>query len=388
MTAAEAIQLTESATRDGVFVGRVWREGIGPALVMVRGGKLFDITSRELPTMRDLCEAGDPAATAKAAPGVEIASLNEVLAASASAKPAPVRLLAPIDLQAIKAAGVTFATSMLERVIEEKARGNPALADGIRHDISRLIGDDLSKLVPGSPEAMALKKALIEKGAWSQYLEVGIGPDAEIFTKSQVMSAVGFGADVGIHPVSQWNNPEPECVLVVNSAGQIIGAALGNDVNLRDVEGRSALLLGKAKDNNASCSLGPFIRLFDAGYGLAEVNTMDVSLSVEGPDGFTLSGGSNMSRISRPPLKLVEGAIGPHHQYPDGFVLFCGTVFAPTQDRDAPGSGFTHKHGDVVSVSNPKLGALINTVRATDQCPPWRFGVSHLMRNLAGRNLL
>jgi len=388
MKAAEAIRLTENATADGVHVGRVWREGVGPAVVMVRGGTLFDITSRDIPTMRDLCEAANPAATAKAAAGTPVGALKDVLAATLSGQPAPVRLLAPIDLQAIKAAGVTFATSMLERVIEEKARGNPALADGIRRDISRLIGDDLSKLVPGSPEAMALKKALIEKGAWSQYLEVGIGPDAEIFTKSQVMSAVGFGAEVGIHPISQWNNPEPECVLVVNSAGTIIGAALGNDVNLRDVEGRSALLLGKAKDNNASCALGPFIRLFDESYGLADVNTMDVSLSVEGPDGFTLTGGSNMSRISRPPLKLVEGAIGPHHQYPDGFVLFCGTVFAPTQDRDAPGSGFTHKHGDVVSVSNPKLGALINTVRSTDQCPPWRFGVSHLMRNLAGRGLL
>ncbi len=388
MKAADAIRLTDSATRDGVFVGRVWREGIGPAVVTVRDGSLVDITSRDIPTVRDLCETSDPAATVRAAKGAAIGKVSDVLAASLSAAPSPVRLLAPIDLQAIKAAGVTFATSMLERVIEEKARGNPALADGIRRDISRLIGDDLSKLVPGSPEAMALKKALIEKGAWSQYLEVGIGPDAEIFTKSQVMSAVGFGADVGIHPVSQWNNPEPECVLVVNSGGAIIGAALGNDVNLRDVEGRSALLLGKAKDNNASCSLGPFIRLFDQSYGLDDVNTMDVSLAVEGPDGFTLTGGSNMSRISRPPLKLVEGAIGPHHQYPDGFVLFCGTVFAPTQDRDAPGSGFTHKHGDVVSVSNPKLGALINTVRSTDQCPPWTFGVSHLMRNLAGRGLL
>ncbi|MBL8791803.1 MAG: fumarylacetoacetate hydrolase family protein [Rhizobiales bacterium] len=388
MTAADAIHLTESATRHGVFVGRAWREGIGPAIVMVRGGELHDITSRDIPTMRDLCEAANPAATAAAASGTALGRLADVLKASLSDAPAAVRLLAPIDLQAIKAAGVTFATSMLERVIEEKARGNPALADGIRRDISRLIGDDLSKLVPGSPEAMALKKALIEKGAWSQYLEVGIGPDAEIFTKSQVMSAVGFGADVGIHPVSQWNNPEPECVLVVNSAGRIIGATLGNDVNLRDVEGRSALLLGKAKDNNASCSLGPFIRLFDDSYGLDDVNNMDVSLQVDGPDGFKLTGGSNMARISRPPLRLLEGAIGPHHQYPDGLVLFCGTVFAPTQDRDAPGSGFTHKHGDVVSVSNPALGTLINTVRATDQCPPWQFGISHLMRNLAGRGLL
>lgn len=388
MNITEAIRRTEEAMRDGAFVGRAWREGVGPCVITLRSGRVIDITSRTIATVRDLCEAENPASLARSATGTDIGSLHDLLSAAMPPAKAQVRLLAPIDLQAVKAAGVTFATSMLERVIEEKARGNPALADGIRSEISRLIGDDLSKLVPGSAEAMALKAVLIEKGAWSQYLEVGIGPDAEIFTKAQALSSVGFGADVGIHPISKWNNPEPECVLVVNSRGSIIGATLGNDVNLRDVEGRSALLLGKAKDNNASSSLGPFIRLFDAGYGINDVNTMEVSLEVDGPDGFHLTGGSNMTRISRPPLKLVEGTIGAHHQYPDGFVLFCGTVFAPTQDRDAPGSGFTHKHGDVVSVSNPKIGALINTVRATDHCPPWQFGVSHLMRNLAERGLL
>jgi fumarylacetoacetate (FAA) hydrolase family protein len=229
---------------------------------------------------------------------------------------------------------------------------------------------------------------LIEKKSWSQYLEVGIGPDAEIFTKSQVMSAVGFGADIGIHPMSSWNNPEPEAVIVSNSKGKIIGATLGNDVNLRDVEGRSALLLGKAKDNNASCALGPFIRLFDESFSLDDVNAMDIALEVEDDDGFHLAGGSNMKRISRSPASLAKATLNQHHQYPDGFVLFCGTVFAPTQDRDGKGQGFTHKHGDHVSVSNPLIGALHNVVRSTDQCAPWTFGVSHLMRNLAGRGLL
>jgi fumarylacetoacetate (FAA) hydrolase family protein len=273
-------------------------------------------------------------------------------------------------------------------VIEEKARGDATLAEAIRADITRLIGDDLSKLVPGSPEAMALKQSLIEKKSWSQYLEVGIGPDPEIFTKAQVMSAVGFGADVGIHPVSSWNNPEPEAVIVSNSQGKIVGATLGNDVNLRDVEGRSALLLGKAKDNNASAALGPFIRFFDETFSIEDINTLDITLEVEHDDGFHLKGASTMRKISRSPESIAKATLNQHHQYPDGFVLYCGTLFAPTQDRSAKGQGFTHKFGDNVSVANPKLGVLYNTVRSTDQCHPWSFGVSHLMRNLAERGLL
>src|SRR5690606_27366505 len=106
-------------------------------------------------------------------------------------------------------------------------------------------------------------------GVWSQYLEVAIGKDAEIFTKTQPMASVGFGAQIGIHPESHWNNPEPEVVLAVARTGKIRGATLGNDVNLRDYEGRSALLLGEAKDQNASCAIGPFIRLFDETFSLA-----------------------------------------------------------------------------------------------------------------------
>ena len=384
MDKARAIADTVSALADGCFVGRMWREGHGPCVVAIRKGRVIDITSKATPTMRDLCELENPASCAREADGDDVGDVADLLSGAAK----NLCLLAPIDLQAIKAAGVTFASSMLERVIEEKARGDAALADGIRADIMQAIGDDLSKLVPGSPEAMALKQSLIARGAWSQYLEVGIGPDAEIFTKSQVMSAVGFGADVGIHPVSSWNNPEPEAVLVVSSTGRIVGAALGNDVNLRDVEGRSALLLSKAKDNNASCALGPFIRLFDDGFGIDDVNGLDIKLEVDGDNGFHLQGSSNMRKISRKPEALAAATLNQHHQYPDGFVLFCGTVFAPTQDRDGRGQGFTHHHGDRVTVANPKLGVLFNVVRSTDQCPPWNFGVSHLMRNLAGRGLL
>jgi fumarylacetoacetate (FAA) hydrolase family protein len=384
MKHAKAVASTLSALQKGSFAGRVWRDGVGPCVVAVRGNRVFDITSKRLPTMRDLCETVDAATMLAKMPGEDLCSVEDLL----NAKTSDIKLLAPIDLQAVKAAGVTFASSMLERVIEEKARGDASLAEAIRADITRLIGNDLSKLVPGSAEAMALKQSLIEKKSWSQYLEVGIGPDPEIFTKSQVMSAVGFGADVGVHPMSSWNNPEPEAVIVSNSRGQLVGATLGNDVNLRDVEGRSALLLSKAKDNNASCALGPFIRFFDDSFSIEDVKAMDITLEVEHEDGFHLKGASNMRKISRSPESLAKSTLNKHHQYPDGFVLFCGTVFAPTQDRGEKGQGFTHKHGDKVSVANPLLGVLFNTVRSTDQCAPWEFGASHLMRNLAGRGLL
>jgi fumarylacetoacetate (FAA) hydrolase family protein len=297
-------------------------------------------------------------------------------------------LLAPIDLQAVKASGVTFVVSLLERVIEEQAKGSPEKAASIRNDIHALIGHDLSKLVPGSPQAMQIKQALIAKGVWSQYLEVGIGPDAEIFTKSQPMSAVGPGADIGILSTSTWNNPEPEIAVVVASTGRIVGATLGNDVNLRDVEGRSALLLGKAKDNNASCALGPFIRLFGDGFTLDDVKQAEIRLTVDGPEGYRLEGASSMSQISRSPESLVNAAMGVNHQYPDGFVLFLGTMFAPIQDRDVAGQGFTHKIDDLVSIESTFLGRLVNRVRHCDDCPPWVFGASHLMRSLASRKLL
>ena len=372
------------------LVGRVWRPDVeGPSVCVVRGEDVLDI-SGAFPTMRDLCEQDNPAAAARAAAGERIGTLADILANSleATRNAALPFLIAPVDLQAIKAAGVTFATSMLERVIEEKARGDALAAAEIRREITRLIGDDLSKLKPGSAQAMELKSVLMAKGAWSQYLEVGIGPDAEIFTKAQPMAAVGFGAQAGIHRISTWNNPEPEVVLCVTSTGRIVGATLGNDVNLRDVEGRSALLLGKAKDNNASCALGPFLRLFDASFSLDDVRNAEVTLAVEGEDGFHMAGGSSMAKISRDPADLVAQMIGVHHQYADGAVLFCGTMFAPIADRDAPGKGFTHKIGDIVRVSTPKLGTLINIMQFSDQCAPWVFGTSHLMRNLAARHLI
>ncbi|WPE19027.1 fumarylacetoacetate hydrolase family protein [Shinella zoogloeoides] len=375
----------------GTFVGRVWRPDVqGPAVVALRDGKLYDITSGAAPTMRDLLEADDPAAIVRAAGGEDLGALDAVLEASVegAGNVSRLHLLAPCDLQAVKACGVTFARSMIERVIEEKAAGDPALAEKMRTRVTAIIGDSLRDLKAGSEAAAKVKAALIEEGVWSQYLEVGIGPDAEVFTKAPVLAAVGWGASVGLHPVSRWNNPEPEVVLAVDSAGRVKGATIGNDVNLRDVEGRSALLLGKAKDNNASAAIGPFIRLFDETYSIEDVRKADLDLLIEGEDGFVLKGRSTMREISRDPLDLVSQTIGRHHQYPDGFMLFMGTLFAPVEDRDAPGQGFTHKMGDRVTISNAELGALVNTVRLSTECPPWTFGVSALMRNLSSRGLL
>eukprot|EP01037_Dinobryon_pediforme_P020467 gene20467-21098_t len=379
---------TDSAA--AILVGRAWRPGIGPSVVTVRDGIVVDITSRQIATSRDITESADPVGLVKDAGGTAIGSVADLLANSddGTRDVGNPWLLAPVDLQAVKAAGVTFVVSLLERVIEEQARGAPERAAGIRADILTLIGTDLSRLVPGSDEAMRLKQLLIERGAWSQYLEVGIGPDAEIFTKAQPLSAVGTGATVGLHPVSTWNNPEPEVVIVVNSAGKIIGATLGNDVNLRDVEGRSALLLGKAKDNNASAAIGPFIRLFDAGFTLADVKSAEVSLEVLGPGGYRLAGTSRMAEIARPPEAIAAAAIGAHHQYPDGLVLYLGTMFAPADDRHAPGKGFTHEIGDVVRISTPRLGTLANRVGLSTEVAPWTLGAAALMRTLAGRGLL
>jgi len=389
LDAATAFALPDDHER-AVLVGRVWRpDRDGPSLIAVRGVEAVDI-SGAAPTMRDLCEAPMPAALSLDAKGEPIGLVADILANTPRDKRDASKpwLLAPIDLQAIKAAGVTFAVSMLERVIEEKARGAPDQAASIRAEIGDLIGDDLARLKPGSAEAMALKQLLIDKGMWSQYLEVGIGPDAEIFTKAPPMAAVGHLAEIGVHPNSSWNNPEPEIVLVAASSGAIVGATLGNDVNLRDFEGRSALLLGKAKDNNASAAIGPFIRLFDKGFSLDDVRKAQVDLTVEGEDGYRLDGGSAMSKISRDPADLMAAAIGKDHQYPDGVVLYLGTMFAPVADRDHKGHGFTHKTGDIVTVSSPKLGRLSNRVVSTRDAEPWTFGTAALMRNLAKRRLI
>ncbi len=381
--------LTDLIEDTGLYAGRVWRPGIGPAVVTLRKGRVIDVTCREVPTLRDLLERSDAADWLRAAQGSDIGPLAEIEEASRTAQGADaLRLLAPNDLQAIKACGVTFARSMIERVIEERAAGDPARAEAIRAKVSQVIGDSLRDLVPGSEEAARVKSLLQAEELWSQYLEVGIGPDAEVFTKAQPLSAVGHGADVGLHPVSQWNNPEPEIVLACNSQAQIMGAALGNDVNLRDVEGRSALLLGKAKDNNAAAAIGPFIRLFDAGFTLDHVRAAEVSLRVEGQDGFVLSGHSSMREISRDPADLVAQTCGAHHQYPDGFMLYLGTMFAPIEDRGAKGAGFTHHEGDLVTISAPGLGALVNRVTLSTKAPPWTFGAADLMRNLAGRGLM
>ncbi|WP_299627931.1 fumarylacetoacetate hydrolase family protein [uncultured Tateyamaria sp.] len=374
----------------GTFVGRIWRPDCnGPAVVVRRGNRLIDITSPALPTMHALLECDNPAAAANDASGEDLGTLSEI-ADNSTVNPDVQQpyLLAPPDLQPVKASGVTFVSSMLERVIEEKANGDPAKADALRQTCTAILGPSLLAIEPGSEKAAALKDALMAEGVWSQYLEVGIGPDAEVFSKAQPMSAVGWGARVGLHPMSTWNNPEPEITLAMDSQGRIKGACLGNDVNLRDVEGRSALLLSKAKDNNASCALGPMLRLFDDSYGMDDVRRAELTLMVTGEDGFVLRGHSSMSEISRDPEDLVRQTFGAHHQYPDGFFLMLGTLFAPTQDRDAPGAGFTHKLGDVVEIANDQLGTLRNSVHLSTQCPPWTFGTNALMRNLAHRNLI
>lgn len=373
----------------GALAGRVFRPGLGPSVAAIRDGDVIDV-SRAFATMRDLCETPDPASALRAARGESLGPLDPILANADPARRDTEKpwLLAPVDLHAIKAAGVTFAISMLERVIEERARGDLGKAAAIRAEMTALIGDDLARLKPGSAEAQKLKDHLVAIGAWSQYLEVGIGPDAEIFTKAQPMSAVGTGMEAGLHPISHWNNPEPEIVLVVASRGAIVGATLGNDVNLRDVEGRSALLLSKAKDNNASTALGPLLRFFDTTFSLDDVRGAEVTLKVEGEDGFVLDGASSLTKISRDPADLVQQLIGPHHHYPDGAVLFLGTLFAPIKDRGAPGKGFTHHMGDVVTIATPKLGRLVNRMRRSTECEPWSYGLRALMADLSRRGLL
>ncbi|WP_200947641.1 fumarylacetoacetate hydrolase family protein [Acidovorax sp. Root568] len=386
-----ALQVLPDDGLQGTLVGRVWVPNgavPGPAVVALRPEGVFDL-SAHYPTMSTLLDTLAPAEAARSATGQYLCSVEDLLANSLPGARDTSRpwLLAPCDLQVVKAAGVTFAASLIERVIEEQARGDATRAQGLRSQVIGLIGQNLADIRPGSPEAMRLKALLQDKGLWSQYLEVGIGPDAEVFTKAPVLASVGCGDDIGIRSDSAWNNPEPEVVLAVNSRGQIVGATLGNDVNLRDIEGRSALLLGKAKDNNASCALGPFIRLFDASFGLEQVRNETVHLRVAGADGFELRGINTMASISRDPTDLVAQTLAAH-QYPDGFMLFLGTLFAPIEDRGQPGGGFTHHLGDLVSIQSAWLGGLHNRVAHSEAAPPWRFGLRAFMANLAQRGLL
>jgi fumarylacetoacetate (FAA) hydrolase family protein len=380
----------------GTLIGRAWIPSLastvgGPCVVALRPEGVFDLTEMA-PTISSLPELPDPLHTVRQAKGRFVGSLEHLLectAAGAAISDAQAPFfLAPCDLQVIKAAGVTFAGSLIERVIEERAKGDPQGAGLVREQIVGLLGDTLANIRPGSTEALRIKALLIEKGLWSQYLEVGIGPDAEVFTKAPVLSALGTGADIGLHPKSAWNNPEPEIVLAINSRGEVRAATLGNDVNLRDFEGRSALLLGKAKDNNGSCAIGPVLRLFDETFSLDDVRRATLTLHVHGEDGFELHGASAMDQISRDPLEFVEQMMGATHQYPDGAMLFLGTLFAPTEDRDEVGAGFTHKQGDVVTITSPLLGSLVNRVGRSDRVSPWTFGLRALMANLAARGLL
>ena len=390
-----AARILPADAERATLIARAWVPGRmgGPSPVVIAGDRVYDL-ARVAPTVSELLNSRDPVKMAresvKSGWARALGEVADLISNSHADRrdPAKAYLLAPCDLQALRACGVTFIASMLERVIEEQAKGDPLKSDEIRRSIGAEIGTELKSVKPGSAEAMRLKESLVRRNLWSQYLEVGIGPDAEVFNKSQPLSAVGVGAEIGIRADSSWNNPEPEVVLAINRAGKVVGAALGNDVNLRDFEGRSALLLGKAKDNNASCAIGPFIRLFDERYGIDDLRKTRIHVDVLGPEGYQLSGESHLANISRDPLDLASQAVNRTHQYPDGVMLFLGTQFAPTKDRGEKGKGFTHKLGDIVSIRADALGMLVNRVNHSDKVAPWTFGINDLMRNLAGRGLL
>jgi fumarylacetoacetate (FAA) hydrolase family protein len=384
MTPALSWQILPADNTDALLVGRIWDpQTAGPKVVAISGEDVHDLTPA-VGTVAELMEGDDPAGTVLQAGGTPRWNLNDLADAALAQDRHQPHLLAPVDLQVIKACGVTFVESMIERVIEERCGGDSERASDVRRSVMEALGGSIAAVRPGSREAREVKDVLSKQGMWSQYLEVGLGPDPEVFTKAPVLSSVGFGAHIGIPEFSSWNNPEPELVLIVDSTGTPRGATLGNDVNLRDVEGRSALLLGKAKDNNASSAIGPFIRLFHDNFSLETLRTEEITLTVQGTDGYRLDGRNKLNKISRPFEELISATVGPHHQYPDGFALFTGTLFAPTQDRDTPGLGFTHKPGDAVTISSPHLGSLMNTTRPTKELEPWTFGIRDLMNYLSG----
>jgi len=382
-----AAQVLPSDGYAGTLVGRALFPGVfpGPCVVAIREDGVHNI-SGTVPTMAQLLNAPNPLATLQRALRncVYLGPLESLLENSTPSTHDPLKpyLLTPIDLQAVKAVGLTFVNGLLQRFADDNG-GAATVAK-----MEKAAGVALGKILPGSEEAARLRTALMEDGLWNDTLEVGFGPDVELFTKAQPLSAVGTGAEIAVLPTSKQTFAEPEVVLMLNADGKICGATLGCDMTARDVEARSLLLLGRAKDQNATCAVGPFIRLFDQTFSLPNVQGMNLTYAFEGADDAVFTDTGSMDQIGRGLITLARQVVNEHHGYPDGVALFTGCMFKAPSSRGASDTPFTHQVGDVVIIKASPLGTLINRVNTTDKVRPWSFGMSDLMANLANRQLL